>query len=582
MTAKVSAHPEGEQDHSPVDRRGFLLGAAGTAAAGAMVALQPASPAAALVAGAARTTGAATTSMPAGAVVTASDSRYLDMMTGNNVRFVATPDYVRLISSARDAEAAVRTAVRTGKKVSVRSGGHCFADFVCNPEVEVILDLSTMTDVFYDPAMRAFAVEPGARLLAVYEKLFKGWGVTIPGGICYSVGVGGHIAGGGYGLLTRAHGLVVDHLYAVEVVTVDARNTVRTQVATRDSRGALGDLWWAHTGGGGGNFGIVTKYWFRSPGATGSNPSDLLVKAPSRVLVSALSFPWDQVGETEFRRLMTNWNEWHERYKDPGTPESHLSSLFNLSHKANGSLGMFTQIDADAPDAAGVLARFVAKITDGVNVSTAPMAAPSGELPPMPAFYETQEVSWMQATRTVGTNNPTITNPTSRGAHKSAYFKKGFTAEQLGVMWAQLTRPDFTNPDTMMVVFSFGGQVNAVAQDATANAQRDSIFKICLQTFWQDEAEDDFYLGWERETFEAMFAGSGGVPVPDEQVDGCYINYPDVDMADPARNRSGVPWSTLYYKGNYARLQRTKLEWDPTNFFTHSLGVELPEGADLP
>jgi hypothetical protein len=573
MQAKTST--EAPPPKNGVGRRGFLFGSAGTAAAGAMMALENGNPLAAM---ASETTN--DVRAVSGATITASDSRYLDMMTGNNVRFIARPDYIRLIGSAKDAESAVRSAVRAGKKLSVRSGGHCFADFVCNPEVEVILDLSTMTDVYYDPTMRAFAVEPGARLLNVYEKLFKGWGVTIPGGICYSVGAGGHIAGGGYGLLTRAHGLVVDHLHAVEVVTVDEHGEVSTHVATRESKGALGDLWWAHTGGGGGNFGIVTKYWFRSPGATGTNPSDLLVKAPSRVLVSALSFPWDQVDETAFRRLMTNWNTWHERYKDPGTPESNLSSLFNLNHRAHGSLGMFSQIDADAPDAAGVLHRFISAITAGVDVSSEPMTAPSGELPALPGFYETKQISWMQATRTVGTNNPTITNPTSRGAHKSAYFKKGFTDRQLGVMWKQMTRTDFTNPDTMMVVFSFGGQVNAVAEDATANAQRDTIFKICLQTFWQNEKDDAFYLGWERETFEGLFPETGGAPVPGDQMDGCYINYPDVDMADPKRNRSGVPWSTLYYKGNYPRLQRAKRRWDPANHFTHKLGVELPPRKD--
>jgi hypothetical protein len=559
-------------DKARLGRRGFLFGSAGTAATGALLALDPLHTAPAGAAELASRNGLPLT----GTTITAGDSRYLDLMTGNNVRFVAKPDYVRIIGSAKDAVSAVRDAVRAGKKVSIRSGGHCFADFVCNPSVEVILDLSTMTDVYYDPKMKAFAVEPGARLLNVYEKLFKGWGVTIPGGICYSVGAGGHIAGGGYGLLSRSHGLVVDHLHAVEVVTVDATGHVSTQVATRESRGALGDLWWAHTGGGGGNLGVVTKYWFRSPGAHGSNPADQLMKAPSRVLVSALSFPWDKVDETKFRRLMTNWNIWHEKNKAPGRPESNLSSLFNLNHKAHGSLGMFTQIDADAPDAAGVLRRFIEAITDGVGISSEPMTSPSGELPALPDFHETKELSWMQATRTVGTNNPTITNPTSRGAHKSAYFKRGFTTEQLAVMWKQMTRPDFTNPDTMMVVFSFGGQVNAVAEDATANAQRDTIFKICLQTFWQDEKDDDFFLGWERETFEAMFPRTGGVPVPGDQMDGCYINYPDVDMADPARNTSGVPWSALYFKGNYPRLQRAKQSWDPTDYFTHSLGIELP------
>ncbi|MBY8853509.1 FAD-dependent oxidoreductase, partial [Saccharothrix sp. MB29] len=123
------------------------------------------------------------------------------------------PDYVRLITSPEDAKRAVRDAVAAGKRVSLRGGGHCFADFVCHSETEVILDVSPMTDVAYDPTRRAFVVEAGARLMNVYEALFKNWNVTIPGGICYNVGVAGHISGGGYGLLSRAHGLTVDHLY---------------------------------------------------------------------------------------------------------------------------------------------------------------------------------------------------------------------------------------------------------------------------------------------------------------------------------------------------------------------------------
>lgn len=556
---------------SGIGRRAFLFGSAGAAALGAIA------PSGRFPSFAAVESARASSGGGGGGIVRPSDPRYLDLQTGNNVRFVAQPDYVHLIGNAEEARQAVQAAVEAGKRVSVRSGGHCFADFVCNSEVEVILDLSTMTGVSYDEEMRAFAVEPGARLSNVYEQLFKGWGVTLPGGICYSVGIGGHVVGGGYGLLSRSHGLVVDHLYAVEVVTVDADGTASVHIATRDSKGALGDLWWAHTGGGGGNFGVVTKYWFRSPSATGTDPAEQLIAAPSRVLVNALAFPWESIDEAKFRRLLENWGAWHEEFKDPGTPESHLSSLFNLNHKAHGSLGMFTQIDADAPDARGVMERFVTCITEGVDVRTQAMATPSGELPALPEFYRTREISWMQATRTVGADNPTITNPTSRGAHKSAYFKKRFTDAQLQVMWRQITREDFANPDTMMVIFSFGGAVNAVAKEATANVQRDSIFKICLQTFWPDEADDEFYLAWTRETFEGMFASSGGVPVPDEQLDGCYINYPDTDMADPNRNRSGTPWSELYYRGNYPRLQRAKKSWDPRNFFTHSLGVELPD-----
>ena len=71
----------------------------------------------------AETSGGKTTS---GSVIKPSDPRYFDLSMGNNVRFVAKPDYVHMVSSAEDAKNAVQTAVDNGKKVSIRSGGHCW------------------------------------------------------------------------------------------------------------------------------------------------------------------------------------------------------------------------------------------------------------------------------------------------------------------------------------------------------------------------------------------------------------------------------------------------------------------------
>lgn len=73
-----------------------------------------------------------------------------------------------------------------------------------------------------------------------------------------------------------------------------------------------------------------------------------------------------------------------------------------------------------------------------------------------------------------------------------------------------------------------------------------------------------------------MYRDTGGVPVPGEVSDGSYINYPDVDLTDPAWNTSGTPWHTLYCKDNYPRLQRAKAHWDPCNVFRHALAIELP------
>ncbi|WP_329584577.1 FAD-binding protein [Kitasatospora sp. NBC_01250] len=559
-----------------VDRR-TLIARGAAAVGGAAVAVGLPGAAFADPAPAAGAAAAPAAAAPRGGVtIRPDDPRYPLLTTGNNQRFVARPDYVRMIRSAADAEQALSEAVQAGKRVSVRSGGHCFADFTCNPEIEVILDLSEMTGVDYDPRFRAFTVDPGCRLLNVYEALYKGWGVTIPGGICYSVGAGGHIAGGGYGLLSRAHGLVADHLYAVQVVVVDERGKVRTVVATREANDPNRDLWWAHTGGGGGNFGIVTKYWFRSPDATGTDPGQQLIAPPSEVLVSAVDIPWDQLTQASFARLLQNFGAWHEKNSAPDSPYRHLSSLFNVSSKAHGSLGMFTQVDATVPGAGQLLDDYLTAITAGTGVTPQALTRPTGELPAMPQLAAPQRLPWLQATRLVGTNNPVITNPTSRGGHKSAYMRRNFTDQQVATLYRHLSDPGFTNPDTMLVLFSFGGQVNAVAQDATANAQRGSVFKMCFQTFWADESQDDFYLGWLRDLYEDFFVSTGGVPRPGADTQGCYINYPDRDMDDPRYNRSGVPWSTLYYQDNYPRLQQVKRRWDPSDHFRHSLSVKLP------
>jgi FAD/FMN-containing dehydrogenase len=55
------------------------------------------------------------------------------------------------------------------------------------------------------------------------------------------------------------------------------------------------------------------------------------------------------------------------------------------------------------------------------------------------------------------------------------------------------------------------------------------------------------------------------------------INHPDTDLADPALNSSGVPWPTIYYHGNYPRLQRIKAHYDPRNVFRHALSISQNE-----
>jgi len=92
-----------------------------------------------------------------------------------NKRFIANPDYVRLVGSTDGIVAAVSDAVKDGKRFVATSGGHCLEGFVSDPEVRVIVDVSPMKRVYYDDAVRAIAVEAGATLGETFRALADNW-----------------------------------------------------------------------------------------------------------------------------------------------------------------------------------------------------------------------------------------------------------------------------------------------------------------------------------------------------------------------------------------------------------------------
>ncbi|GAB3174267.1 BBE domain-containing protein [Myceligenerans halotolerans] len=536
---------------------------------------------AAPVAGAALLTGAppaaagpATPPAPGPVVVRPGDPRYEELTVGNNQRWVSRPDHVVLALTPDDAAGAVRQAVRTGRRLTVRSGGHCYEDFVHNEDTDVVLDLSELREVGFDATESAFSVQPGATLQQVYESLYRRWGVTIPGGSCYSVGAGGHIMGGGYGLLSRRHGLTVDHLHGVDVVVVGADGAVRQVRATR-SRNR--DLWWAHTGGGGGNFGVVTRYLLRSPDARlPGEPGGLLPRPPSTVLIRAAAVDWAGLDQDRFVRLVRNYGRWHEANSAPGSAATGLSAILALNHRSAGAVALLAQADGDQAGAQALLDDFFAEVLDGVGLTAGPVTRPALEVGAVPELATARRLPWLHAVRLLGTNTPALTDPTRRADHKAAYFRRGLTTRQAGVLYRHLSAAGFANPDAGVVLFGYGGRINATGPSATAVAQRDSVLKLLAQSFWTAPGDDDENVRWTRELYQDLFADTGGVPVPGDVTDGCYINYPDTDLGDERWNTSGVPWTELYYKQNYARLQRVKQRWDPANTFRHAQSVALP------
>lgn len=521
--------------------------------------------------------------------ITSGDTtRYETLSQGFNQRFGSMPEYVRLIRNEDDAVAQLNRALARNLRPTVRGGGHCYEGFVDN-DGGVILDLSPMRrvyagqDVFGEPT---YVVEGGATNWDIYTTLFREYGVTVPGGSCYSVGAGGHICGGGYGLLSREHGLTVDHLVQVDVVTVP--NGVEAEVTKahkKDRDPKKKELFWAHTGGGGGNFGIVLRYHFAK-----------LPAPPKHVWLSNVAWDWDALrrkskdgNRTNFEVLVENFGKFFAEHS--GKDESvfnHLFVLFRLTHKSSKNVTLTCQWTKENPTR---LNDFIDRLSWGMTVEPAPQTHPAGGFY-LPHLGEIRRMPWFQATMTLNDSGPN-----RRGKYKSAYHRKPFTKDQIDALFHWLTQDEkklhIDLEHTLVQIDSYGCRINATEPDATAVPQRDSIMKLQYQTYWTSESEDKGHLDYLRGLYKAVYKETGGVPeinsrTPEDHrhrdltTDGAYVNYPDVDLgvADHAADRrpgesskTAPAYTRLYYGRNYPRLQAVKQIWDPGNHFRHAQSI---------
>jgi FAD/FMN-containing dehydrogenase len=485
------------------------------------------------------------------------DPRYLAVVEKRfNKRYSASPDYVVLVHSTDDVISAVDEAVSEGRRLAVTSGGHCLEGFVSDPEVRVILDVSPMKRVYYDTELGAVAVEAGATVGETFRALFEMWGVVIPLGEFPEIGMGGHVAGGAFGFLCRQLGLAADYLYAVEVVTVNESGRADRVVATREASDPHRELWWAHTGGGAGNFGVVTRYWFRSATA-GRDPRSILPRAPESVTTFRAEWSWSDIDQPAFLRLVRNHGTWCERNSEAGSPNASLWTLLELHRKQFGTI-VIRGVSTAGAAAERQIEGHLAALAEGV-------LAPHGRA--------VARMSWLEFALNPFPDLFAMPPGGVSAKVKDALLKRRLTDRQIAVAYEYLTREDHDIMGGMLGLATYGGRINTVAPDATASAQRGSILDIACNTGWLDPRDEARNLAWVRAFYRELFAESGGVPVPGEAYDGAFINHPDVDLADPAFNASGVPWSTLYYKENYPRLQRIKARWDPRNVFRHALSI---------
>ncbi|HEY3065105.1 MAG TPA: FAD-binding oxidoreductase [Methylomirabilota bacterium] len=184
----------------------------------------------------------------AGSVISPSDAAYDDARRVHNGMIDRRPALVVRAHGTADVQAAVRFAREQGLEIAVRGGGHNVAgNAVCDGGL--MIDLSAMRGVHVDPRARRARVQGGATW-GDYNRETQLHGLASTGGIVSTTGVGGLTLGGGLGWLMGKHGMAVDSLRAVELVTATGE-VVHADIKQHP------DLFWAVRGGGG-NFGVAT------------------------------------------------------------------------------------------------------------------------------------------------------------------------------------------------------------------------------------------------------------------------------------------------------------------------------------
>jgi FAD/FMN-containing dehydrogenase len=186
-------------------------------------------------------------------LITANDAVYDDARTVFYGDIDRRPALIIRARNAAEVAQAVALARDSGLELAVRSGGHSLAGHGVS-DGGIVLDLSNMKAIEFDVAHRTAWAETGLTA-GEYTTAAGALGLATGFGDAGSVGIGGITLGGGIGYLVRKHGLTIDDVLAAEVVTADGQ-LLHVDAATHP------DLFWAIRGGGG-NFGVVTRFQFR-------------------------------------------------------------------------------------------------------------------------------------------------------------------------------------------------------------------------------------------------------------------------------------------------------------------------------
>lgn len=362
------------------------------------------------------------------------------------------PALIARCRGAADVVEAVRFARSTGLELSIRGGGHNVAGRAMN-DGGIVIDLSLMKGIHVNPAAHTARAQGGVTW-GEFNRETQLHGLATTGGVVSTTGIAGLTLGGGLGWLLGRHGLVVDNLRSVDLVTADG--TVMTASVDQHP-----DLFWALRGGGG-NFGVATSFEYR-------------VHPVGPVVVGGpVMHRFDRARDVlRFYREVT-----------AGVPDD-LTVFAALLHAPDGS-----KLVAIVAAHAGSL-EAGEKAVRPIKAFGSPVMDALGPLP------YTQLNTLMDAALAKGARN---------------YWKSSFLASLTDSAIDAIVDAFAACPSamSMMVLEHFHGAATRVPVDATACPHREDGYNLLILSQWADAALDERCTSWARQSYAAVtpFIGS--------------------------------------------------------------------------
>ncbi|WP_380284548.1 FAD-binding oxidoreductase [Kitasatospora purpeofusca] len=404
-----------------------------------------------------------------------------------------------------------------------RSGGHSYAGYSTNEGL--ILDVSRLNRTTVGAS--TVTLGPGAQQVDALAAV-DAHGLALPSGLCPTVCPGGFLQGGGIGWLTRRAGVATDRLVSADVVLADGR-------FVHCSEYEHPDLFWALRGGGGGNFGVVTRFEVRP------------IKIPTMVNYN-LTWPWEQAAT-----VIEAWQDW----------------MIGGSRDLGGALGI-QWVDAGTghPDVlvyggfAGNRAAFDQQLAALVSaVGTQPTTSAVAEKPyrqAMMQWYGCQDLDTSQCHR-IGYLPESQLPRQTYSLDRNRMVSRAIPAEGIRTILDNFTAAPRAGQFRYISIFALGGAANDLPRDATAYVHRTTELYVAnvvgLSSPTATEDDRTAARAWVTSAFDAIDPYSNGEG---------YQNFID-SLLDG--------WQSAYYAENYARLSQVKRSYDPERFFRFAQAI---------